>query len=135
MTKLEGARSPTTTLPKRLLSVALPLLILGLAAVRGVAVCPSAVFLHHPCPGCGLTRATKALFSGDLAGASAYQPLALVIVPLLLGVLGYTLVRYVVTGKAGDARWMGRVMVAVFAALFLVWAARMFGAFGGPVPV
>ena len=39
-------------------------------------ICPTREYLGCPCPGCGLTRAVAALFSGDLQTMMAYHALA-----------------------------------------------------------
>ena len=36
-------------------------------------MCPFKVFLHIDCPGCGLTRATIALFRGDISKSLHYN--------------------------------------------------------------
>lgn len=38
-------------------------------------ICPIRNFLGCPCPGCGLTRAIVALFSGDISGMLSYHAL------------------------------------------------------------
>lgn len=37
------------------------------------AMCPFKVFFHIDCPGCGLTRATIALFKGDISKSLHYN--------------------------------------------------------------
>jgi hypothetical protein len=117
------------------------------AAAGGVALllagllrCPFALVLRLPCPGCGLTRATLRLWHGDLAGALAFHPLVLLVLPALGLYGGANLLGYLLRGERG---WVDRRMgprsegVAwAFLALILgVWVARFFGAFGGPAPV
>ena len=46
--------------------------------------CPSYAFLGLYCPGCGITRALHALLHGQVAQAFAYNPLAILVSPLLL---------------------------------------------------
>lgn len=41
----------------------------------GLAPCPSAVFLHRPCPGCGLTTSFTAMIHGNLPLAFSSHPL------------------------------------------------------------
>ena len=83
-----------------------------------------------------MTRATLALLRGDLAAATALQPLAVVVCPLLCGALLFAIARYVVAGEVQLQKWRGEViLIVVLLALTAVWAARWFGAFGGPVAV
>lgn len=44
--------------------------------------CPARLLTGHPCPGCGMTRASVALLRGDLAGAWRLHPFALLLVPV-----------------------------------------------------
>jgi hypothetical protein len=120
---------------RRVLTVAAPLLVLIAAVAIGLPLCPSAFVLHIPCPGCGLGRATMALLHGDLATASAMQPAWFVVLPLLGAPLGWVAVQYVATGRSAPPRWALVAIVASFVTLVAVWAARLLGAFGGPVPV
>jgi Protein of unknown function (DUF2752) len=123
------------TLGARLFRVALVFSPLAVAMATGLTVCPSGA-LGIPCPGCGLTRATFALISGDFAGATALQPLALVVCPLLAGALLYATARYVLTGRVSPQRWgAAPILIASMLALTVVWVVRWFGYFGGPVPV
>ena len=65
---MDGARA-------RRMLVAAGLLAAGSAFVFvGPPVCPTALLLGIPCPGCGLTRATLALLRGDIAGALPSSP-------------------------------------------------------------
>jgi len=108
----------------------------GLAVLFSVPLCPSAALLHVPCPGCGMTRATLELLQGNFAAASALQPLALVVSPVLLGAGIYGLARYVMRGTVDPAKWRAELILLVcMIALTVVWALRWFGLFGGPVPV
>ena len=117
----------------RLLLVVAPLL--G-AVASEVSVCPAAALAHVPCPGCGLTRAGLALLAGDLTAAMALNPLAPIVVPLLGGAAAYAALRYLARGRVDASRWgAGVILVASMAGLTLVWLARWFGLFGGPVVV
>jgi hypothetical protein len=111
-----------------------------LAIALGLPLCPFALLTHHPCPGCGLTRATVALAQGHLGEALHFHPLSPVLAPLVLGALAFNAVSYVRKGRWSAAegiqgRWLTRLGLALFAALIAVWIARFFGAFGGPVDV
>ncbi len=49
----------------------------------GPVICPSRHFLGLECPGCGLTRATQHFLHGEWEVALDYNPLVVVVVPLL----------------------------------------------------
>jgi hypothetical protein len=110
------------------------------AVALRVPLCPIAIITHHPCPGCGLTRAALALMRGDVSAALHFHPLGPIVVPLIGAGLAYNVVRYLRTGSWWAAeslrtRWVTVIAGALFVALFGVWVARFFGAFGGPVAV
>jgi hypothetical protein len=130
------------------------LIVFGIAAPiallmgAGAPFCPTASLLGVPCPGCGLTRATLALLHGNVSRALELHPLVFLLVPVYVGGIGVALLTYVRGAPAHDGAALARraasfVMSRAFtlsAALLLalvigVWAARFFGAFGGPVPV
>jgi hypothetical protein len=112
------------------------LLPLALLFAIGLPTCPYALALHHPCPGCGLTRATLALLSGDLDGALALNPLSPLVCPVGAGMTAYGMVGYVWRGRVGlESKAVTFVGTALCLALIVVWCARWFGAFGGPVAV
>ncbi len=113
-----------------------------LLALSGTPLCPTALVLGVPCPGCGLTRATLALAHGDLRAALGFHPLAPLLVPLLAVVFGKALVDYVRgTPPAPPERawWARRTAVWLASTLLVllvaVWLARFAGYFGGPVAV
>jgi hypothetical protein len=102
-----------------------------------VKLCLTAVALHLPCPGCGMTRATLALLRGDFARAVAIHPLAPAIAPFVTGLLVVQAIAYVRTGQGlGTARVpraIEQLGAALVILLFGVWLARFGGCFGGPV--
>ena len=49
----------------------------------GPSLCPSKRFLDLECPGCGLTRGTQHFLHGEWEVALDYNPLVIVMVPLL----------------------------------------------------
>ena len=112
----------------------------SIALAWDVPLCPFAVLTHHPCPGCGLTRATLALARGELGEALAFHPLSPLLAPLVLSIFAYNAVNYVRKGRWAAAegiqgRWVTRLGLALFVAMIAVWIARFAGALGGPVPV
>jgi hypothetical protein len=113
---------------------------LGALIVAGVPLCPFALVTRHPCPGCGLGRATLAMLRGDFGEAVHAHPLAPILAPAIIGALAYNAFSYVTKGRwAATEAIGGRVATAsattLFVAMIAVWIARFFGAFGGPVPV
>jgi hypothetical protein len=130
----------------RPLRVALLALLLGTFAVavhNDFPLCPMAGSFGIPCPGCGLTRATLALFHGDIRGALRLHPLVWLLGPLFVGFVG-TATLDLVRGSSRPPRrtridWTSRGMgVAATALLVLtlgVWLARFAGYLGGPVAV
>ncbi len=109
--------------------------------LSGVVQCTFAKITHHPCPACGGTRSVHALLHGDFMGALQFNPIA----PLFVIVLGALSARAVwIAGRDGNLYalgrgvvgvWLVRALVAVLVIDVVVWAARFFGLFGGPVPV
>lgn len=99
--------------------------------------CGFATVTHHPCPGCGSTRAVLALVSGDLDGVVRNNPFG----PLMAVVLGVLVVQTILSVlRHGDLRDVGgrrttRVVVVLAALETVLWVARFCGAFGGPVAV
>jgi hypothetical protein len=96
--------------------------------------CPVRTLLHHPCPTGGMTTAFRAMLHFDFAGATKIHPLALVVIPFVIVLVAMELGGYVVTSRFGT--WTNKSAVriagiAMCAALFFVWIARFFGAFGG----
>ncbi len=99
--------------------------------------CAFATVTHHPCPGCGSTRAVLALVSGDLDGVLRNNPFG----PVMAVVLGLLVVQTILSVlRHGDLRDVGggrmtRVVVVLAALETILWVARFCGAFGGPVSV
>lgn len=126
-------------LRRALLPLALALLLLGhLTTDRFHWSCPIARVTHHPCPTCGITTATKYILTLRFADAWAMHPLSFVVVPLLGLLVSLEMGRFVWTGELGHYGKMRvtKLTTLVLAlALFALWIARFFGAFGGPVVV
>src|SRR5690606_14827389 len=81
---------------QRVLVVGAVAVAVAALAGSGAPVCPSAGWLGVPCPGCGLTRASLLLVSGDVAAALRLHPLVLVAAPAALWLVGDLLVGWVV---------------------------------------
>jgi hypothetical protein len=118
--------------------------LVGLALAAAVAfdvpLCPFAILTRHPCPGCGLTRATLALLHGHLGQALRFHPLVLLVSPLVALVLAWNAVSYVRRGRWSAVegvrgRWITTAAAGIGALMLAVWVARFLGALGGPVPV
>ena len=119
-----------------------PALVVGLALLFAFTPlswpCPTATLFGVPCPMCGMTRATRLLVHGDLAGATHMHPLWPIVLPaialfLLVETAGYA--RTGAWGKARTLRAMKPIGTVIVVLLVTLWVARFFGAFGGPVPV
>ncbi len=101
--------------------------------------CPVRAVFHEPCPTCGMTHATRALLRLDLHAAMHQNPLAPFVIPFVAVLVAAELASYVRTGRFGfwsqpEERSAVRIAgIAMCAALFVVWVARFFGAFGGPL--
>jgi hypothetical protein len=114
--------------------------LLGAAIALGLPMCPFALVTRHPCPGCGLTRAAIAIALGRLDEALRLHPLSIVLVPTVGGAMAYNALVYVREGRFTAAtslqgRWVTAAAVVLGVAGLVIWIARFFGAFGGPVPV
>ncbi len=59
---------------------------------NGPVLCPSKRFLNIECPGCGLTRATQHFLHGEWEVALDYNPLVVIVVPLLGALWVYQLI-------------------------------------------
>ncbi len=114
---------------------------LGVVLASGFVRCPFAALTHHPCPGCGSTRAVLALLSLDFVGALRFNPAAPLIALATSVVAAEGLWMVVRDGHAkklgmgGASAWALRVLVAAVVLEVPIWALRFFGLFGGPVPV
>lgn len=107
----------------------------------GAVPCMFARTTHHPCPGCGSTRAVLALLHGDLHGVLVNNPIG----PAAALVMGiFALQSWLSIVRWGDLRDAGkgqlgslvkRGLIALAVLEFILWVARFFGFFGGPVTV
>lgn len=129
---------------RRLSVVGVLAAVLAIALALEVPFCPTATLFGVPCPGCGLTRATLCLLSGELAQALRFHPLVVLLAPLYSSLIAAAALGYVrgarpATAPARPSLWLDRRVTALAWALLglvlAVWVARFFGAFGGPAPV
>jgi len=109
--------------------------MLGALFATDIPLCPSKNLLGIPCPGCGLTRATAALFSGELGVAMAYHPLFPVIVPLVFWLVLRTVLVSAGLMRTGAfdplARLPRWLWIAFGVMLIGIWALRLAGHIGG----
>ncbi len=117
------------------------LLLLGALVLLGFVPCTFALVFGLPCPGCGTTRSIRALLEGDAPRALHLNPVGPVVALLMGGLLVQAIVsvaRYGdarATGKGRVGRLLKDALLVAAAVEFVVWIARFFGAFGGPVAV
>ena len=111
----------------------------GLVLSSSIPVCPVANLTGHPCPGCGLTRATLACVHGQLGEAVHFHPLVFLATPVFGVCVLLAIHSYAKRGKVRFSPRVSRVLTpilkVVYVALIGLWLVRFFGAFGGPVPV
>lgn len=111
----------------------------GLILLSKIPVCPMANLSGHPCPGCGLTRATLDCLRGHFGEAFHMHPLVFVATPALGACIALAAHSYLLRGKVRFSPRVSRVMMPIvkvlYVALIGLWIIRFFGAFGGPVPV
>lgn len=140
---MDAATSPQPTAPsqrtpaQRALRLAAWCAPLVVAWLLGVPVCPYAIVLREPCPGCGITRAAEALAHLDVDAAIRMNPVAPAVVPIAAFLALEGAVLYVARGRTRlnepVRMWIG---IAACAALAVVWLGRRYlGVFGGPVPI
>jgi hypothetical protein len=111
----------------------------GLLLVSKIPLCPIALLTGHPCPGCGLTRASFAALHGDFVHAHALHPLVWLAAPLvgisaLVAAHSYFTIGRVRFGARAN-RYLIPPLTIAYVLLIGVWLIRFTGALGGPVPV
>jgi hypothetical protein len=114
--------------------------VIAAAIALEIPLCPFAIVTRHPCPGCGLTRATLALAGGHFHEALRFHPFVMIVSPIIILAFSYNAFTYVTKGRwaateAAQGRWITGISIVLGVAMIAVWVARFFGAFGGPVPV
>lgn len=111
---------------------------LSIGLVSGLLpwACPFLTLTGLPCPGCGLTRAARAVAQGDFAHATSTHPLIWLVAPALAAlavaeVVG--VVRHGTWGRAVGHRVVVPAALSLAGLLFAVWLLRFAGFCGGPV--
>ena len=82
--------------------------------------CPIWLATGWYCPGCGVSRMCLRLLRLDLAGAFRANPLLFSALPLLLGLGGWHILRYVKEGPGKTPRWEERVWLGL-AVVFVLY--------------
>lgn len=90
------------------------------ALMPGVPLCPSVLLFHRLCPGCGLTHSFAALGRGDVAAASALNPLGPVLFAIVVAVAATRVGKY----AWPRMRWWRAIDVALVAVAALAIAVR-----------
>ncbi len=57
----------------------------------GSSICLSVVLFDKQCYACGLTRAVQHFIHGEFATAYMYNKLVVIVLPLIIGLIGYEL--------------------------------------------
>jgi hypothetical protein len=128
----EASASLRANLPK------VAVLLVGIAAFvfSPIPLCPLRRLLHVPCPGCGGTRAVFLALHGDIVGSIHVHPLAL---PAALWLVPTMIVMCTAIARGNpNARLpvsLRRGWGLLLIAMFVLWIARFFGAWGGPVDI
>ncbi len=100
--------------------------------------CPVAAFAGVPCPTCGVTRAVGAALHGDVRTAFHLHPLWTFIVIVVGAIVVAEVASFIQSGGFRDyvgRSALHRAGLGLSVLLFVLWAIRFLGAFGGPAPV
>lgn len=101
-----------------------------------VPLCPIRLQLHHPCPGCGVSRAVVLALQGHWHESLAMHPLALISVGLVVPSFVVLVRARQVDGLApAFPRGLRLAWTSYVLLLIALWLARFLGYFGGPVPI
>lgn len=93
------------------------------------AFCPSVIFCGMPCPGCGITRATKALLMLDPVTAWQRNPSIYAWIPYVVAVL---IQRYI---REQPVRKLQPLLIVVLLITIAVFVYRMLYLFPGEAPL
>ena len=105
--------------------------ILWAATVFEFVLCPFRLMFGFSCPGCGLTRASLAMFQGDWSRMWSLHPLAPVLFPLLGIVLGNLFLQALGITKTDLLNYIPNSVGIVFLVVLLgLWIVRLTGFYG-----
>lgn len=127
-----GTTLRTRLMKPEVMGALVPLALMAALLLIDIPTCPTKTMFGFPCPGCGLTRAARALITGNVAEAMRLHPLIFVLGPLM----GYWLGTQLLDGL-GVARprlpWRFPAWAygALAAAVLGLWALRLAGLLGG----
>ncbi len=129
---IEGVHHRTTWLGAAVLS-SIGLVLAGstgeVPADEGFVLCPFRRCTGGYCPGCGATRATGALFRGDVVGSIRLHPLIVVWFAQIAIMAGWLALGpragRVTRLRQGWARWGTGLLLANTVAAVVVWIARV----------
>jgi hypothetical protein len=85
-----------------------------------LGACPFLAATGLACPGCGTTRALRALLHGEVAAAFAFNPLLFVLGPLTAAVLTLSLLR-IDNDRSARARTVLLWLIPAIVIAFWVW--------------
>jgi hypothetical protein len=100
--------------------------------------CPVAALAGIPCPTCGVTRAVRAALHGETWSAFRLHPLWTFVVIIVGAIAVAEIASFIQSGGFHD--YVGRSVLhraglGLSVLLFLLWAIRFLGAFGGPAAI
>lgn len=121
------------------LSLPLLFIIVSYWGLPSGSICLFQIVSGYDCPGCGMTRAFRAMAELDVSGAFRYNPLGpIVFVVVLLGWC-YALARILTNGQIQLSAWWKRLISRFFWLLLWVYLAigllRLVLEISGKIPV
>jgi len=111
--------------------IAILLIIITYILITNIfgAFCPSVIVTGLPCPGCGMTRAVIAIFTGRFEAAMHYNPVAIL---WLLWALYFVISRYII-GKPD--KWISHTLSIICIITIIIYVIRMVMYFPDETPM